>query len=262
MTSSDCLVSAPPRPDSNRSLAALVNEAEGHKAVRHPWLQAFANGTLPDPAAAVRDFAVTYRGYSAWFTRYLQMVIERQVDPRHKDLLGENLAEEKGELHPEDKAALAAVGIDPATVEGIPHSRLFRDFCHSLGISDQELADVQPAAARWRERFLLGLQQGTPAFCCGALGLGTEGIVRTVYRQLLAGIQKATTLTRPEYLFFELHCLVDDQHQKDLLSIAEDQMQEPGGYAQLRAGMRFALDLRSEFWDALHERALRMGRAA
>src|SRR5690606_18334914 len=125
-------------------------------------------GTLPDLAAAVRDFAVTYCGYSAWFTRYLQMVIDRLTDPRHKALLAQNMAEEKGELHEEDREALVAVGIDPEQVEGIPHSRLFRDFCHSPGITDDELQQVQPLAARWRERFLLGLQQGSAAFCCGA----------------------------------------------------------------------------------------------
>jgi pyrroloquinoline quinone (PQQ) biosynthesis protein C len=262
MTSADCLVPALPRPDDARSLAALVAEAEAHKAVHHPWLRAFAAGTLPAPAAAVRDFAVVYRGYSQWFTRYLQVVIDRQTESRHKDLLAENLAEEKGELHPEDREALAAVGIDPVTVDGIPHSRLFREFCHTLGITDEELSQCQPEAAKWRERFLLGLQQGSAAFCCGALGLGTEGVVRAIYRQLLSGIQKATKLTRPEYVFFELHCLVDDQHQKDLLSIAEDHVRMPGGRAQLRAGMRFALDLRAEFWDALLERAMRMEQAA
>jgi pyrroloquinoline-quinone synthase len=87
-------------------------------------------------------------------------------------------------------------------------------------------------------------------------------VVRAIYRQLLAGIRKATSLTREQYLFFELHCLVDDQHQKDLLSIAGDLIRRPGGIEQLRAGMLFALDLRVEFWDALYERALRMGVAA
>lgn len=259
MNTPDCLVSAAAGAEL---LADLVAEAEAHAAVDHPWLRAFAAGELPDPAAAVRDFAVTYHGYSQWFTRYLQMVIDRLVDPRHKALLAANMAEEKGELHEDDRQALLEVGIDPRQVEGIPHSRLFRDFCGSLGITAAELEQVQPAADRWRRRFLLGLQQGTPAFCCGALGLGTEGVVRPIYRQLLAGIRRATPLARAEYLFFELHCLVDDQHQKDLLGIAADQVQQPDGFEQLRAGMRFALDLRCEFWQQLHERALRMGKAA
>jgi len=230
--------------------------------VHHPWLAALAAGTLPEPAQAVRDFAVTYNGYSQWFPRYLQAVIDRLPSRRHRDLLAENLAEEKGELHPEDREALVAVGIDPTQVEGIPHSRLFRAFCLALGVREEELATPHPAAVRWRERFLRALQQGTPAFCVGALGLGTEGVVRPIYRQLLQGIERATCLPRRDYVFFELHCLVDDQHQKDLLLIAEDMLSTPESAAQLAAGMHTALSLRAEFWDHLYERATRRGLCA
>lgn len=259
----DCLVAAQRvAPAAVSDLAALVAEAEAHVAVDHPWLRAFAAGSLPDPERAVRTFAVTYNGYSQWFPRYLRMVIDRLSDPAHKALLAENLAEEKGELHEEDRLALVEAGIDVAQVEGVPHSRLFRDFCRAVGIADGDLEQVRPAAAQWRERFLLGLQQGSAAFCVGALGLGTEGVVRTIYTKLLAGIRTMTSLPRRDYVFFELHCLVDDQHQKDLLAIAETMAAQPQGHQQLRAGMRFALDLRAEFWGKLLEATLREEKAA
>lgn len=237
--------------DAKNVLPCLMAEAESHYAVHHPLLQAIANRELPDPEGAIRDFVVAYHGYSQWFPLYLQTVIQRLADPHHRELLAENLAEEKGALHAEDRAALQSVGIDLAQVEGIPHTQLFRDFCIMLGITDDELRQVHPAAARWRNRFLLELQRGTPAFCVGALGLGTEAVVRPIYQKLLAGIRAATSLPRAAYVFFELHCLVDDQHQKDLVEIAADLAPEPGGFEQLRAGMRLALDLRAEFWGAL-----------
>lgn len=262
MSETTCLLPLPGTGGQPDPLASLVAEAASHPAVNHPWLQALAVGELPDPAWAVWDFARNYHGYSQWFPRYLQTVIQRLPEPRHRALLAENLAEEKGRLHEEDRQALREVGIDPAQVEGIPHSQLFRDFCHALGISEQELQTARPAAAQWRARFLRALQQGTPAFCVGALGLGTEGVVRPIYRQLLKGIRGATSLPRSEYVFFELHCLVDDQHQKDLLAIAGELAVAPGVRAQLRAGMLRALDLRAEFWNHLHRRAVRRGRAA
>jgi pyrroloquinoline quinone (PQQ) biosynthesis protein C len=243
-------------------LVALVAEAESHVAIHHPWLTALAAGTLPDPAWAVRDFAVAYHGYSQWFPRYLETVIRRLPDARHRALLAENLAEEKGELHEEDRQALMQVGIDPAQVEGIPHSRLFRDFCSALGVGAHELETPRAAAIQWRQDFLRALEQGSPAFCVGALGLGTEGVVKPIYRQLLAGIRRAVPLPRPDYVFFELHCLVDDQHQKDLLMIAQVLAATPAGQADLRAGMLAALDLRAGFWDYLHGRAMRRSQCA
>lgn len=237
-------------------LATLTAEAEAHVAVRHPWLAAFAKGDLPDPVHAVREFAVTYHGYSQWFPRYLQAVIRRLPDGSHRALLAENLAEERGQLDAGDRLALAEAGIDPDRVAGIPHSRLFRQFCHALGITDAELELPRPEAARWRERFFSLLQRGSAAFCVGALGLGTEGVVRPIYLQLLEGIRRAVPLRREDYVFFELHCLVDDQHHKDLLAISAELAATPAGRAGLRSGMRTALDLRAEFFDALHRRLL------
>ena len=108
-----------------------------------------------------------------------------------------------------DLAREADVGIDVAQVEGVPHSQLFRQFCRALGITDGEPETVRPAVSVWRGKFLPGLQHGTPAFCVGALGLGTEGVVRA------------------------------------------------SGLAQLRAGMRFALDPRAGFWSKVHAAAMR-----
>ena len=106
---------------------------------------------------------------------------------------------------------------------------------------------------QWRTRFFQFLQNATEAQAVGALGLGTEQIVRPVYEKLLSGIKRLGLLTREQYVFFELHCLVDDQHQQDLLSIARDLASTPEGMRDLRSGMRTALALRCEFWDHMLE---------
>jgi pyrroloquinoline quinone (PQQ) biosynthesis protein C len=232
-------------------LDELVDEANAHPALHHPWLDAVANSTLPDPFGALRSFASTYHGYSCWFPRYLRAVIDRLEAPAHRELLLANLEEEKGHLGEEDRAALLAIGIDPASVDGIPHPELFRRFCRAMGVTPAELAVVHPAAQRWRTRFLAMLDGGSPAFGVGALGLGTESVVRPIYLKLLAGIRALNRLDRPDYVFFELHCEVDDQHQKDLLAVAAELATTPAGRADLALGMRSALDLRRQFWDAM-----------
>jgi len=224
--------------------------------VVHPWLQRLEANTLPDMRAALVDFAWHYYGYSQWFPRYLRAVIQRLEVPAHRALLAENLAEEKGHLSEEDCDTLRAIDIDPQSVAGIPHSLLFRKFCKSIGLDDAALSTVAPATIRWRSSFLDYLTSASPAAAVGALGLGTEGIVKTIYRPIVNGLRKFGQLDRRDYVFFELHCFVDDQHGKDLMGIAASLGQTEEGRSDLRSGMLTALNLRREFWDNLLQRAM------
>lgn len=238
------------------ALQELIRESLAHPAVRHPYLARFAQCDFPNMASVLRRYALDYSGYSVWFPRYLTTVISQLRDPEHRAKLEHNLQEEQGHLDADDCQELLAQGINPATVAGVPHPVLFRRFCDAVGIHREELGIPSPAAARWRSRFLSYLQNATAAQAVGALGLGTEHIVRPIYSQLLQGIMSMGTLRRDEFVFFELHCLVDDQHQKDLLDIARDLAAAPGGLSELRSGMRTALAMRCEFWDHLYNETL------
>ncbi|MCB9879918.1 MAG: iron-containing redox enzyme family protein [Planctomycetes bacterium] len=228
-----------------------MREANAHPAVHHAFLRRFADGSYPTPAAAMRRYAIEYSGYAAWFPRYLEAVISRLPEAAHRSLLLRNLEEEKGQLDADDQQSLREVGIDPATVVGVPHPQLFRRFCAAIDVGADQLAQATPAAAAWRTRFLDFLQDATAAEAVGALGLGTEHVVKPIYQQLLRGIRSVGTLQREQYVFFELHCLVDDQHQQDLMEIAAELAATPTGLAGLRRGMRTALALRCSFWDHL-----------
>jgi pyrroloquinoline quinone (PQQ) biosynthesis protein C len=240
----------------DQALQELIHESLAHPAIHHPFLTRFAQCGFDNMAAVMRRYALEYSGYSAWFPRYLTTVISRLTRAEHRDMLEHNLEEEQGNLGEDDCQALLAQGINPKTIAGVPHPVLFRRFCDALGIHREELATACPAAARWRTRFLSYLQNATAAQAVGALGLGTEHIVRPVYEQLLKGIIGTGTLRRDEFVFFELHCLVDDQHQQDLLEIARDLAAAPQGLAELRSGMQTALAMRCEFWDHLYSEIL------
>jgi len=234
----------------------LVNESLTHPAVRHPFLTRIAACGFRDNVAALRQYAVEYSGYAQWFPRYLKGVISRLERDDHRELLSHNLEEEQGLLGEDDRAELRKVGINPDSVQNVAHPLLYRRFCDAMGVRTEELAEPSRAAARWRTRFLYFLEHATPAQAVGALGLGTEHIVKPVYKQLLKGIIAMGVLRRDEFVFFELHCLVDDQHQKDLLEIARDLARAPGGIEELRSGMRTALQMRNEFWDDLYRNIL------
>jgi len=244
-------------------LQGLVREALSHPAVNHPYLVDLAEGNLPDLKWAIRDFATQYPGYCAHFPRYLTMVISKLDSPSHRMTLLQNLTEESGVLDQEELEVLIEHAIDPAWVQGVPHPKLFERFQQALGVHDShEQADDALEVVCWRESFYHLLASSSPAEAVGAIGLGTENVVGKIYAPIIKAIERLGTLDRKDYVFFELHCEVDDDHHEALLDIARDFSGVPENCIDLRKGMLKALGLRAIFWDWMHNRAKQRGLGA
>ncbi len=239
-------------------LKVVTEEAVSHRAVNHPYLLALRNKELPDMKWALADFARQYNGYSSHFPRYLTTVIGRLELPEHRSALMENLTEESGIYEQEELDELKDIGVDPQWVDGVPHPVLFSRFCKVAGVetggSDSDCIEVMC----WREMFLSVLSGGSTAEALGALGLGTENVVSTMYQHFLPALD---VLEAPpsETVFFPLHAAVDDHHQETLLDISRHYAQDEAGRIDLLKGMRKALALRAGFWDWLYQRALSGG---
>ena len=237
-------------------LEELVQEALSHPAVCHPYLTDLAEGNLPDLQWAIRDFAAQYPGYCAHFPRYLTVVISKLESPEHRTTLMQNLIEESGMLDDDELAVLVEFGIDPDWVQGIPHPKLFERFQHAMGVYDtDEHADDALEVVCWRESFYHLLANGSPAEAIGAIGLGTENVVNKIYTPMIRAIERLGTLDRRDYVFFDLHCEVDEDHHEALLNIAHDFADVPLNRIDLRKGMLKALGFRARFWDWMHDRA-------
>jgi pyrroloquinoline quinone (PQQ) biosynthesis protein C len=233
----------------------LADIASAHQAVHHPYLQALARGDLPNPQAALVDFAIQYQGYTSWFPKYLHCVLPKLTCERHRGYFAENLAEEKGHLDAETIQQLEALGIPAAWVQGIPHPDLFRRFQASLGVH-AGVHQLCPAALEWRHDFHSMLQSCSAAEAIGAMGLGTESIVKHIYRYITKAIQRHTSVDRKDYVFFELHSEVDEEHAELMLRVADDLVeQSPASIEQIQRGMIKALDLRAAFWESMYDRA-------
>jgi pyrroloquinoline quinone (PQQ) biosynthesis protein C len=232
----------------------LVLEAQRHRAVNHPYLLALENGSLNNPRLAIEDFSVQYSGYTSWFPRYLTAAISKISTPSHRNHLLNNLSEENGNIEPEEIELLKSLGIEEDWVQGIPHPKLFKRFQKSLGISENlKLADETEI---WRELFLNVIYGGSEPEVIGAIGIGTESVVKYIYKYITRGIQAHTDLNKYDYVFFELHSEIDDEHGKVMIQIAEDIIKKsPESLSQLRKGMLKALNLRAMFWDMMLERA-------
>lgn len=235
-------------------VARLADAARRHRAVRHPYLQALAEGTLPDPRWALIDFARHYVGYSEHFPQYLSAVISRLDNPTHRKRLLENLSEESGCYSDAELKELEAMGVDRSWIVGIPHPQLFQRFAQAIGACRRQEGEADQVTC-WRELFHALLVQGTPSEAIGALGLGTENIVRTIYTPFVSALTRCGDLPPRDTVFFTLHVAVDDHHEATLQSIASDFAATEEGRLGLRRGMLKALSFRSAFWDWLLERA-------
>ncbi|MEZ4300582.1 MAG: iron-containing redox enzyme family protein [Polyangiaceae bacterium] len=240
--------------DPGAFVADLAAEALEHRAVRHPYLNALAEGALPDVRWALADFAAQYYGYSKHFPRYLTTVMSRLEEASHRLALLQNLTEESGRYDEEELGELAEHGIEAEWIVGIPHPALFLRFAQAMGVSPPKVES--DAVLCWREMFLSVLTHGTPAEAVGALGLGTENIVSTIYGPFVRAIGRVSELSARDSVFFPLHTTVDDHHQATLQAIAASFAGTTEGRAGLRRGMLKSLSLRASYWDWMLARAM------
>jgi pyrroloquinoline quinone (PQQ) biosynthesis protein C len=232
----------------------FVAEALQHRAVHHPYLKALANGEFSDMEAVLKDFASQYGFYSSWFPRYLTSVISKLENPEYRNHLLDNLSEESGHLPEEDMEAVRALGIKDEWVQGIPHLQLFKRFQTAMGVKTNAKPEIE--VDLWRDSFLSLIQNGSAESAVGSIGLGTESIVKYIYKDIIKAIENFTQLSLEEYVFFPLHTEVDDEHGLILLDIAEKMAASgPEAELELRKGMRKALNLRAAYWDEMHDRA-------
>jgi pyrroloquinoline quinone (PQQ) biosynthesis protein C len=253
----DCIQDKAAKDDYNSAdyVDYLAGLALQHRAVRHPYLRAMAAGTLPFLYASLQDFARHYYGYSAHFPRYLFALISKLENPDHRAALLENLIEESGQYEEEELMQLKEYGVQPEWIVGIPHPILFERFRKSIGVDNTAIEDDHIEVVCWREQFLSIMITGSAAEALGALGLGTESIVQTIYQPFVEAIQKVGTIKPEDAVFFPLHTAVDDHHQATLKAIATDFAATPTGRADLAKGMIKALALRDSFWSWLFARA-------
>ena len=228
--------------------------------MRHRYLSALRDGTVPDLRWAMADFGRQYFGYSGHFPQYLTTVISRLEKPEHRAGLLQNLTQESGIYQEHELAELAARGIDREWISGIPHPTLIHRFRSALGVADAGIEDDSDEVVCWREMFLGVLSGGSPAEAVGALGLGTEGVVRDLYAPLVAAVKRLPDLAPRDVVFFPLHAAIDDHHQATFLDIARHYARTEQGRRDLGKGMRKALALRASFWDWMYERAVTLGK--
>ena len=222
---------------------ALCSDAMEHPAVEHPYLPRLAAGDLPDTPAAILDFCHQYHFYSAEFPSYLEAVIAGLRAPKHREMVLQNLQEERGR--------------DSANLDCIPHAELFQRFRRAAGVTKEYDAATSPCSTVliWRDLFQQMCGSRQVGVGLGAIGIATEMIVSTIYRYLHLAVTRHTNMTPTDYLFLTLHLDCDDGHGDQMKQISIELAEDPNQREALRFGVLSSLNLRSAFWDVMLARA-------
>lgn len=246
------------QPSAREYVNSLCKRAEQHRAVKHPYLQRLAKGDVPNAAEALKDLTYQYQAYSGDFLRYLSATIALIEEREHRELLLQNLTEETGQVSDDDLATLKKLGIEKEWIEGVAHPRLYLRFLDAIGVDD-DYRKTHPLADEteiWRDMFFDLCSKGTPAQSVGAIGLGTENIVKFIYQPLLEAIDKHLDVSRRDRVFFDLHAALDDEHGEVLTDIAVEYAKRgEDNRRSLKKGMLMALSIRGAFFDAMEVRA-------
>jgi len=225
---------------------ALMTECKKHPAVHHPYLSRLANGQYPNHQLAVKDFARQYGFYSANFTKALIAVQSRLDDDLERQIIGDNLREEEGSP-------------DSVSLEGLPHRELFRLFSRQVGVDNDpgESEGVCLTVKLWTRFFIEQCAAEPVEFAIGAIGLGTELIVPTIYLKLIQAVDRLEVADRSEArMFFSLHLGADDQHGAAFVRIATNHARSQESREALRFGAISSLNLRKCFYDTMDVRAM------
>lgn len=241
----------------------LCEEAREHRATNHPYLQRLIDGDVPNTEAALRDFVFQYSPYCFDFVRYLTATISQLEDEKHRKALMKNLVEETGQIDVENAALLGTIGIELEWVDKVPHTGLFQRYLNAAGAGGDYRTKNAYAddAIVWRELFYAVCSREGPGRALGAIGLGTENIVKYIYRPFIQAIETHLDISLRDRVFFDLHAALDDQHGEALTNIAIDYSEKDENRKPIREGMLMALGIRSAFFDALQDRALAMAPA-
>jgi pyrroloquinoline-quinone synthase len=237
---------------NNTFISNLCTRALNSTAVKHPYLDAMREGSFPNVKMAYQDFAFQYGLYSIRFTQYLSEVINNLSNVEHKRVVQNNLSEERGNCY--------SVDLPPdvlSNIAGLSHARLYQRFQEALGIdaSYRETTPQSQTALLWSGQFLQ-LCKTHENVGIGAVGIGTELIVSSIYNQIFDGLKAHSSVSQSQRVFFDLHSECDDLHAEQILSITEDLAHDHNAREQIEYGAVMALNMRTIFWDKMLERGL------
>jgi pyrroloquinoline-quinone synthase len=227
-------------PGRNLSRALLSTNFEGASAelidrvLRHPFLRGCSDGTTS--LDQLRSFLAQQGQYSKYFTRFLCALISNLEEGGDVLKLAENLAEELG------------YGDDDHDQR--PHSEIYANMLADFGV-DLVAHPIRPETQNLIDTMFMLCQQPQGIAGLGAMCLGAEALVPSVYARIVEGFQHhGVELKRLD--FFTIHIECDDGHAETMYRILAKKTERTPSHqvTALNAG-EIAVSARLRFFDAL-----------
>jgi len=205
------------------------------KILKHPFLTKMSEGKLA--LHQVRQFALQYDLYCAYFPRFLAAVAANVPDDPTRVCLVRNLWEEHGEGDLQHS-----------------HRTLFNRFLCSLGISENRRKATHPFAStrKYVEATLELCSSRNYLQGIGALSVGAESFTAEEYELILTGLHKYQFLTESDLEFWSIHLEVDDNHYAMMLASLISCIHSEEELNLVELGALQAVELEISFWDGLY----------
>ncbi|NRR33357.1 iron-containing redox enzyme family protein [Oxalobacteraceae bacterium] len=200
----------------------------------HPFLQRCRAGTVT--LDELKVFMVQQGHYSGYFTRYLCAMMANLPSNHEVFELAENLFEELG------------FAPDSPT----PHYLIYRDMLTAFSLSLDQAAPSS-GTRQLIDTMFHYCRNLNPAYGLGALCLGAEALVPSLYADLIEGFRQCG-VQQKDIEFFRIHVECDDGHAETLRDIMVDLAGDDRSQldAMIEAGNAM-VDARLAFFSALDE---------
>lgn len=236
--------SARPAPHALAFIRELEREILDHEAVRHSFLARFA--AEPLSIEQIRGFGLQHYQLVKVFTTYMTNLLPKIPDRDAAELFRHVFDDEFGAVTGRD----ASVG--QATIFR-SHVHLYREFLTALGVRDEEWGRERllPETDAYIKGHLALTRDADFRVGLGAVGPGHEFSIPTMFRSLVAGLRRNTTLTDEQIGYFTLHIEEDVEHAEVFNALIARHADTEEGRRLIRDGAMRSLRWRTLFWDGL-----------
>jgi len=190
------------------------------------------------------DFAKGFYHFVKYSPEYFSTLICKSPHNEIRLVLVDNLIDEFGGIEK----------IHTLNTSGF-HPELYRRFTRSLGISDQELNDLnsaKPYVKKMHDDFVKLALNSTFWLSLGALSPGIENIFYHWINIIYNGLKKRNCFTEEDLIYFKLHSIIDQIHGNKLKCCILKHIENENNLRLLEAGAIQISHIHQNFFEALN----------